>query len=272
MFRLRTPGLLAAGGLALLAGCKHHHSEMPVTDAPVVHAPLLPDGAQLMNPVYGTTAMPVGVIAGPVPRPYLPPDIQPVSESPAVNAPVSELPPPDYAKIPEAKPMSRPAAAAPTLVIPSTKKMESEPVRATGPELPGLPAPTAADPFKAAPALAVTPAPATDVFTAPIDTTPELQPMKLKPGERFGHAADFKWVAGVLDRHQKGGFWTLRYADYAADDPWGGKVRLIDDPRLAAFRNGDQVYVEGELLAPRSGAADAAGYPPFRIGWLRAVK
>jgi len=269
MFRFRTPGLLAAGGLALLAGCKHH--QQPVSDTPVVHAPLLPDGAQLMSPVYGTTAMPVGLIAGPVPRPYLP-DVQPVSETRAVNAPVSELPPQDYAKIPEAKPMSRPAATIPTLVIPSAQKVASESVRATGPELPSLPAPTTADPFKAAPTMAVVPAPATEVFTAPKDTTPELEPMKLKAGERFGHAADYKWVAGVLDRHQKGGFWTLRYADYAADDPWGGKVRLIDDPRLAAFRNGDQVYVEGELLAPRSGGAEVAGYPPYRIGWVRGVK
>ncbi len=266
MFRLRTPGLLAAGGLALLAGCKHHHHE-PAMDAPMAHAPILPDGSQVVMDYPGV----VGMIAGPVPRPSMAPVAQPVSEAPAVKGPVGELPPPDYAKIPEAKPMSRPAADVPALVVPLTKKADPEPVTATGPTLTGLPAATTPDPFVAAPVRTFQPATVTEVVAPPKDTTPELQPMKLTAGERFGHAADFKWVAGALDRHQKGGFWTLRYADYAADDPWGGKVRLIDDPRLAAFRNGDYVYVEGHMMAPPAGA-ETTGYPPFRIGSIQPVR
>ena len=78
-------------------------------------------------------------------------------------------------------------------------------------------------------------------------------------------------MAGILDRHQKGGYWTLRYAPSGEDDPWGGKVRLIDDDRLTGFTSGDVVYVEGELLAPRS-AADAATYPPYRVTDVRLVE
>jgi len=95
--------------------------------------------------------------------------------------------------------------------------------------------------------------------------------LPLKPGEKFGHAADYRWVAGVLDRHQKGGYWTLRYADSGEDDPWGGKVRLLADDLPAGFESGDVVYIEGELLAPQS-AADNAAYPPFKVTDLRLVE
>jgi hypothetical protein len=95
-------------------------------------------------------------------------------------------------------------------------------------------------------------------------------PLPLRPGQRFGHADDFKWVAGILDRHQKGGYWTLRYAPSGDDDPWGGKVRLIGDDRLAGFTSGDVVYVEGDLLAPRSAVETA--YPPYRVTDVRLVE
>jgi hypothetical protein len=92
----------------------------------------------------------------------------------------------------------------------------------------------------------------------------------LLPGQRFGHADDYKWVAGILDRHQKGGYWTLRYAPSGDDDPWGGKVRLIEDERLTGFTSGDVVYLEGELLAPRSAVETA--YPPYRVTDVRLVE
>ena len=78
-------------------------------------------------------------------------------------------------------------------------------------------------------------------------------------------------MAGILDRHQKGGYWTVRYAPSGEDDPWGGKVRLLDEERLAGFSSGDVVYVEGELLAPRS-AADSANYPPYRVTDVRLLE
>ncbi|WP_157369624.1 hypothetical protein [Zavarzinella formosa] len=289
MFRLRTPGMIAAGGLALLAGCKHHHQQQPVTDVPMVHAPFVQDTGAMAYPNPAVSSMPVGMIAGPVPRPYIPPTDPVAAEPTAPKNPVTELPPPaDYAKIPPAIPQSRTGTSAPiniilpnggpgggerpaTVVIPPTKRVEAEPAP-TGPVLTGLPASSSPDPFVAAPNRVFGPAPVTEVVTAPKDTTPELQPMKLKPGERFGHGTDYRWVAGVLDKHQRGGYWTLRYADFAADDVWGGKVRLIDDPRLATFRNGDYVYLEGDLLAPLNGPhGDTVGYPPFRINQIRPV-
>ena len=90
-------------------------------------------------------------------------------------------------------------------------------------------------------------------------------------GEKFGHAPDYKWIAGVLDKHQKGGYWTIRYADAGEDDPWGGKVRLLADEALAGFDSGDVVYLEGELLAPKNGG-DGTLYPPFRLTTVRLVE
>src|SRR5262249_61649130 len=118
------------------------------------------------------------------------------------------------------------------------------------------------------------PAPKIGLPDPPIPTVPppELKPaLPLSPGQTFGHAADYKWVAGILDRHVKGGYWTLRFADSGEDDPWGGKVRLLADDRLAGFDSGDVLYLEGELLAPRS-AADSANHPPFRINDVRLVE
>jgi hypothetical protein len=122
-----------------------------------------------------------------------------------------------------------------------------------------------------APASAIgLPAPTPNVDAPPPvkDTRP---PLPLKPGERFGHAADYKWVAGILDKHQKGGYWTIRYASSAEDDPWGGKVRLLDDDKLSGFMSGDVIYVEGDLLAPRS-AAETATYPPYRVTDVRLIE
>jgi hypothetical protein len=103
------------------------------------------------------------------------------------------------------------------------------------------------------------------------DPVPAGPAMPLKPGEKFGHGSDYRWVAGKLDRHLKGGHWTLRYADIGDDDPWGGKVRLLNNERLKDLRDGDVVYVEGDLLAP-AGAADITGYPTYRVKSLTLVE
>jgi hypothetical protein len=63
----------------------------------------------------------------------------------------------------------------------------------------------------------------------------------------YGHAADYSWLQGTLDRHYTGHY-NLRYCDSTKEDPFGGKVRLEDDPRLANFREGDVVIVQGGLV------------------------
>jgi hypothetical protein len=106
-----------------------------------------------------------------------------------------------------------------------------------------------------------------------IINSPPAPTLPMRPGQVFGHAPDYRWIAGVLDRHTKGGYWTLRFADYGADDEWGGKMRLLDDPRLNNFKDGDRVFIEGELLAPRAAAsAEGTSYPPYRINEVRVVE
>jgi hypothetical protein len=107
------------------------------------------------------------------------------------------------------------------------------------------------------------------------ETKPEAQPaFPLKPGQKYGHADDYRWVAGVLDYHQRGAYWTIRYADFAEDDRWGGKVRLVDDERLKGYKVGDLVYASGELLSPVTSASaeGRTAFPPFRIGELKVIE
>jgi hypothetical protein len=65
--------------------------------------------------------------------------------------------------------------------------------------------------------------------------------------ETYGHAPDHAWLQGVVSRHYHGHL-DLRYCDHTTEDEWGGKVVLVDDPRLAQFKDGDVVRVEGELV------------------------
>jgi hypothetical protein len=152
-----------------------------------------------------------------------------------------------------------PLVSNPAMVMPG-------PYEVTGPAEAPKPGP---DGFAPASAIGLpAPTPNADAPPPVKDTRP---PLPLKPGERFGHAADYKWVAGILDKHQKGGYWTVRYASSAEDDPWGGKVRLLDDDKLSGFTSGDVIYVEGDLLAPRS-AAETANYPPYRVIDVRLIE
>ena len=86
---------------------------------------------------------------------------------------------------------------------------------------------------------------------------------------KYGHAADYSWLQGELDRHYRGHL-ELRYRPVSEDDPYGGKVRLEDDPRLAEFRPGDVIAVEGELLTDPDGPT-AAPWAQYRRYHVRAV-
>jgi hypothetical protein len=90
---------------------------------------------------------------------------------------------------------------------------------------------------------------------------------------KYGHAADYSWVQGELDRHYRGHL-ELRYRSVAEDDPYGGKVRLDDDPRLAQFRPGDIIMVQGELLTDPDGpnAAPWAQYRRYHVRDVRLVE
>lgn len=134
-------------------------------------------------------------------------------------------------------------------------------------------------------AQAPTPAPALpSVEPAPVmDAVPTLTPAHLPVPTRtavlrhvdgtYAHAADYGWLQGVIDRHYLG-YLTLRYCDYSADDRWGGKVILDEDPRLASLHDGDLVQVEGDLVAGSTAAADQPWdhYPHYRIRMLQLIK
>jgi hypothetical protein len=70
----------------------------------------------------------------------------------------------------------------------------------------------------------------------------------------YGHATDYSWLQGVLDYPAPAGA-ELLYAGPGEADAWGGKVRLKEDDRLKAFRLGDVILVEGELVLDRTGGA-----------------
>jgi hypothetical protein len=87
--------------------------------------------------------------------------------------------------------------------------------------------------------------------------------------ETYGHAPDYTWLQGILERHSRGS-WELRYGDPAVDDRWGGKVTLPDEPRLAAFQDGDLILVEGEIVPDQGPPSAWRHFPEYRVKeiWL----
>jgi len=81
----------------------------------------------------------------------------------------------------------------------------------------------------------------------------------------YGSAPDHSWLQGVLESDDGRSY--LRYADRAVDDPWGGKMALEDEPRLAAFRTGTVLMVEGEMMTSEEGQPvyDSYHYPRYRV-------
>jgi hypothetical protein len=81
--------------------------------------------------------------------------------------------------------------------------------------------------------------PEATAFRAPL-------PVSLIPEPEYGAATDFHWLIGTLEKTWDGHV-ELRFRRPGLDGP-DGKVRLEDDPRLAALRDGEAVRVEGALV------------------------
>jgi hypothetical protein len=94
-------------------------------------------------------------------------------------------------------------------------------------------------------------------------------PIKRLVPETYGRAPDYSWLQGTLERHHKG-HWELRYCDLSVADKWGGKVMLVNDPRLATYQDGAVVLVEGEMKTVDVGKDATHRYPTFAIRqvWL----
>lgn len=270
MARKWSARMLAVGGLAVALGCRSHPNLPPIT------TPLLPETVLPAPTTPPTTTPPTSppLSAAPAKPTILPPgaSIQPPPEFAKLPEPKPELTPilPAAPVSPELPPVVPPADVQPILTS-NTKPAESKQLPVIKPMFVDAPRPAPGpDGFAPGPRVLADPPPEP---VRPPDTkpAPPTKIMPIRPGQRYGNSPDYKWVAGVLDKHQKGGFWTIRYADIGTDDMWGGKVRLLDDPRLAEFKNGDVIYVEGELLAPKS-AADGPAYPPYRVTDVRVVE
>jgi hypothetical protein len=105
-----------------------------------------------------------------------------------------------------------------------------------------------------------------------VHTQPAPAACKPVPGT-YGHAPDYAWLQGVLDKHYHGHL-DLRYCDPTMEDDWGGKVCLEEDPRLKDVKEGDVIFVEGEIVVENGKTKRGAWnhYPNYRIRNLEIVR
>jgi hypothetical protein len=236
--------LLALGALALALGCRTYPG------VPVCTTPLLPDTAApgpfvssnkpAIPPTGALSKSGADVAKAAVPDLNIQPPVR--TDLPPI------LPPKDVAKVIPAVP----APAIKPLLVDAPKPKPGEDGFAPGPRVP---------------------APTPEPVIVPVAVhRPQAPATPLPPGQRIGHAPDYRWVVGVADRHVRGGYWTVRFADIGDDDRWGGKVRLLDDDRLRDLSNGAVIYVTGQVLAPASSADSAPAYPPYRVTSVTIVE
>jgi hypothetical protein len=110
-------------------------------------------------------------------------------------------------------------------------------------------------------------------LATPVSRSPEASAPADVPGSRrqvpgkYGHAPDYTWLQGVIDKHYHGHI-HLRYCDPTVADPYGGKVCLEDDTRLSQFQQGDVILVEGALVSDGE-AANKTGWKHYRSYRIR---
>jgi hypothetical protein len=112
--------------------------------------------------------------------------------------------------------------------------------------------------------------------TPPMPPVPPAQPAATtptpseKPRARFDHAPDYAWLIGEIDVHYRG-HKELRFCPISEENAIGGKVRLVDDPRLAELKAGTLVRVEGELVRDDP-IALAGEYPRYHIRIIQVIE
>jgi len=88
--------------------------------------------------------------------------------------------------------------------------------------------------------------------------------------ERLAHAADYSKLTGLLQYvHADGGLWVLRYASLAEEDANGGSVIIHRDGKMANYREGDLVTVEGEVTAKKG--SSRLGAPLYQVRTINLV-
>jgi hypothetical protein len=163
-----------------------------------------------------------------------------------------------------------PPAPPPTQVVSFTKpagrvlpalaaEPPAPPIAPAAPTAPPVPELVPAAPAFVAPQF-VAPPPPPRFEPPPPPSAADAAPRSV-PGT-YGHAADYTWLQGTLDRHFRGHL-DLRYCDPTQEDPHGGKVHLDGDDLLGPCQDGDVVHVEGRLVGGDGHSADP--YPHFRV-------
>src|SRR5262249_33423209 len=100
------------------------------------------------------------------------------------------------------------------------------------------------------PALAPEPA----VITQAVRTIKEPAPANVplpsqETVQKTAIADDASWIIGQLTYvHSDGGLWLVRYAPLDREDRFGGAVVLAAGSDMSKFREGDMVFVKGEVL------------------------
>lgn len=276
---MRTRTVRAGAALVLTAGlavgCESSPRRMPYSDNPLLQArqPLTQP-----VPIQGADGQTQLAQSGPrmvvVPPPgqYQPNALASRTAADAPYAPaVPKYSPPPQSAAPVPLPPALPQQVQAPVADPVPPPMPPAP--ATMMAAPPAPAAMMAPPPMSvpppSPAAEVTPASA----QAPTPVVPPVsQPIVRMVEGKYGHSPDHTWFQGELDRHYRG-YLELRFRSASEDDPLGGKVRLEDDPRLAEFRPGDVIAVEGELLTDPDGQTPSwSQYRRFHVRAVRLVE
>ncbi|HEV3146315.1 MAG TPA: hypothetical protein VGZ47_20680 [Gemmataceae bacterium] len=211
-------------------------------------------------------------------KPLSPGEIQPLPPDAVVQVSATSSPSPL-----EIKPLSnavlksieKPPVAEP-LPLPSAPSVISKSILQKPPVSEPIPAPSVN--FKAAdgrPAI-VSSIPLSPEIGRPQMPPPPMSLVHAGPvvhrdlAECYAHDSDYHLLKGILEKHYRG-YYCLRYCDASVEDNYGGKVRLVDDPRLLQFHDGDVLSILGELL-PESESGPHVHWdnPLYRIknAWL----
>jgi hypothetical protein len=261
--------VLAAG---LLAGCQTTPRRPPYADNPLLQTrqPLLQSqaGGDRLNQIAQSgpqTVVPPPNLAAPIPTAPVavsstPPDSRPTF-TPVSNTTPGAFPPPDSGpQLPDPNAVTAAPPAPQPVPLPARMPSPSDEAAAAP-----LPAAAVAGPTPSAPVPAV--ATATPAAAAPV-----AQVSSRRVNGKYGNSSDHTWLQGELDRHYRGHL-ELRYQPASEEDTFGGKVRLENDPRLAEFRAGDIVAVEGELIRDSDGEAQPwSQYPRYHIRAIRLIE
>src|SRR5262249_50704628 len=80
----------------------------------------------------------------------------------------------------------------------------------------------------------------------PLKAEPVSRKKYSESHELFGHAQDFHWLIGTLEKNNQGQP-CLRLAPANPDSSKDGLIHLLPESELASFMPGDLLFIEGEL-------------------------